>query len=455
MLRFFRVNDPYRLVFIFIIIAVIRVTYGLIGMPISWPELKHLLLGEWLASGFVMYAEAFDYTAPLSAWTYQGVDFLFGRSRVAHWVVSGIVLFIQAALFNQTLLKNKVLSEPNYVPAFLYVIFSVALFDFFALSPQLMSLTWVIISVDHLIRRMDNEAKDELFLFPGFYLGIAGLFYFPATAFFLVFLLAMIVIVRAKLRRILLYVYGWTSAYLIVGVVLYINGSLMEFSSVYFAEIFRDKMYFIARSKLLLWMALPSLFLILSLLSALGRREGSLHAKTQQFMLLLFIAAFGELLLSGTLSGADLVFFLPVFTFFLTNYFIKIRRRFWRFLIPTLMILSSVAAPLIGLKTEFITEDLLVPEPENKFSSDTKLMVIGPLSPEYLTCEIAGPFLDEQIGQGRLEDLDYYHESRVFQKIITKAQPNVVIDGWKAMQKIQYRFPEIERMEIDILAPSN
>ncbi len=419
-------------------------------MPMSWPELKHLLLGEWLASGFAMYSETFDYTAPLSAWTFQGIDFVFGRSRTTHWVISGLILFTQAAIFNRTLLNNKVLSEPNYVSAFLYIIFSVALFDFFALSPQLMSLTWVIVSMDHLIRRMDNEAKDELFLFPGFYLGMAGLFYFPSIAFFIVFLFAMIVIVRAKLRRILLYIYGWATAYLIVGVILYIGGNLEDFLSVYFVEAIRAKIFYVSWYNLITWMLIPGFFFILSVFSALGRREGSLHAKTQQFMLLVFLACIGEILLSGTLSGTDLVFFLPVFTFFLTNYFIKVRRRIWKVILPNLMIISSLTAPYVGLRTELFGEGLIVTAEKSSVPVDSKLMIVGPLTSDYLESKISGPFLDERIGLDRIEDLNYYHQSRVFQDIFLEAQPDLVIDEWGIMPLVQKRFPEVEKLKIEI-----
>lgn len=446
LIRFFRINDPYRVLFVFLILIALRVIYGLIGMPLSWLEFKHLLLGEWLAQGFSMYTETFDYTAPLSAWTYQGIDALFGRSRIVHWIISGLLVVFQAAYFNRTLLTNKVLSEPNYVPAFLYVIFSIATFDFFALSPQLMSLTFVIVSMDHLIRRMDNVAGDELFLFPGFYLGLAGMFYLPSVAFFLVFLLAIILIVRAKPRRVVLYIHGWLIANALVLVIIYVLGNFEEFWAAYFVEIFRQKIYYVSTQDLLVWMAIPSLFFLVSLFAALGSREGSLHVKTQQFMLLILVAAIGVVLLGGTLSGVDLVFFMPVFTFFSTNYFLKIKKRMWRFLIPNVMILGSVCAPFVGLYFDLFNDNLIVQNSDEV--EEERVLVIGPISPIYLNAEIAGPFFDERIGKDRLEDLEYYNRAPVFLEIFNAAQPDLVIDEWKAMDRIEYRFPEIMEKKI-------
>ena len=455
MIRFFRVNDPYRLIFVLGALVAIRVVYGVIGLPLSMPELKGLLLGEWLGAGFSMYSETFDYTAPLSAWTYQGIDFLFGRSRNAHWVISAMLVFFQAAIFNRTLLKNKVFPEPNYVAAFLYVIFSIATFDFFALSPQLMSLTWVVISIDHLIRKMDNVSGDQLFLYPGFYLGIAGLFYFPSVAFFLVFFVALLLITRASLRRIMLFIYGWLTAYLIVILFLFLDGGLSEFWLTYFVEISRDKIFYMSYFELFKWTALPSFVFVLALLVTLGKREGSLHAKTQQFMLLVFLASFGVLLIGGTLAGTGLVFFIPVFTFFITNYFLNVRRRFWRWIIPHLMIIGSVSAPYLGVAYGPFSESLVAEDVRDTTTEGKKIMIIGPLSPIYLNGKISGPFLDEDIGKRRLDDLDFYQKAPVFLDIFRKAKPDLVIDEWGAMEKIEHRFPEVEQMEIEVRKFSN
>ncbi|MCP4456692.1 MAG: hypothetical protein GY816_01490 [Cytophagales bacterium] len=455
MIRFFRINDPYRLVFVLIALVAIRVTYGLIGLPLSIPELKFLLLGEWLGGGFSMYSETFDYTAPLSAWTYKIIDFLFGRSRTVHWLISGALVFFQAAMFNRTLLRNKVFSESNYVAAFLYIIFSIATFDYFSLSPQLMSLTFVVVSIDHLIRKMDNVAGDELFLFPGFSLGIAGLFYLPSVAFFLVFLVALILIARASIRRLMLFIYGWSSAYLIVIFLLYINGGLEEFASAYFVEIVRDKIFYLSYFELLQWTVIPSFIFVMALFAMLGKREGSLHAKTQQFMMLVFLASIGVLLISGTLSGTELVFFIPVFTFFITTYFLSIKRRFWRWILPHVMIAGSIAAPYMGLKNDSFAKELIVEEVVDLSMKDQRILIIGPLSPLYLNGQMAGPFFDDAIGRQRLEDLDYYLKAPVFLEIFRRAEPNVVIDQWGAMEKIKHRFPEIEEMKMEIRTSNN
>lgn len=444
-------NDPYRVIFVFLLLLVARLAYGFYGLPMTWPEFKHLLLGEWLASGFSMYKETFDYTAPLSAWTYKGIDFLIGRSRIVHWIISGFLVLFQAVYFNRMLLKNKVLSEPIYVPAFLYAVCSISVFDSFALSPQLLSLTLVIISMDSLIQRMDNVARDELFLYPGFYLGMAGMFYLPSSVFFLVFLLAMFLIVQAKPRRILLYVFGWLTANGIILLILYINGTLESFWQAYFVELFREKIYYVPLQEMGLWMLIPGVLFILSLFASIGSREGKLHVKTQQFMLLILLASVGVMAIGGTLSGIDLIFFIPVFSFFLTNYFIKIKRRFWRKVIPGIMILGSLVAPFLALNFGLLGDDLFVKEADTPVANQ-KVMVIGPLNELHMNNQMAGPFFDERVSKVRRADLDYYESSLVWLDIFKKSSPELIVDEWELMDKVEYRFPEVEKMEIPRLS---
>ena len=66
-----------------------------------------------------------------------------------------------------------------------YMLFMNLYFDFLTLTPALMSMTFVLLAINNLIKRMDNKTRDELFLLTGIYLGVATLFYLPSFLFFL------------------------------------------------------------------------------------------------------------------------------------------------------------------------------------------------------------------------------------------------------------------------------
>jgi len=446
LIRFFRANDPYRLVFVFLVLVAARLFYSLWGMPLSMHEFKNLLLGEWLSSGFYMYSQTFDDTAPLAAWTYELLDYLFGRSRAAHWVFSTLLIYIQAAYFNRTVIRNKVFREPNYVVAFIYVLLSFATIDFFALSPQLMSLTWVVVAIDHLVRRLDNEASDSLFLFPGFYLGLAGLFYMPSLAFFVIFLLAMVLIIRAKTRRIILFVYGLLASFLIVIFFLYLQGGLQEFWRVYFDELFRSRDYRIGLWNLLIWVSLTILMFFIGLVQSYRNSQSNLFSRTQQFMLLVLLAVVVVMLTGSNLAGPQLVFLIPCFAFFITDYFINLRRRFWRWLLPHLVIVSLLMVPYLSLTYGQWT-DRTYATTSAAPATDEKVMVIGAVGKEYLEGRMASPCFDARITDRRLGDLDYYNRATVWLEIFSRAQPDRVIDRKNIMEKMEYRFPEIKEQD--------
>jgi hypothetical protein len=441
-IRFFRVNDPYRLVVAGLLLVAVRLFYGLYGMPLSAPEFKWLLLGDWLGEGLPMYTHTFDYTPPLSAFVYSALDWLFGRSRTVHWIFSTLLVIFQASYFNRILLRNKVFDENTYIPAFLYVVFMTATFDFFSLSPHLMSLTFIILALDHLVRKMDKMSADELYLFPGIYLGIGALFYMPAIAVFMVFLIALIVISNTEMRRVFLFSFGWLLVMGIAILVLYFQGTLQEAASVYFIELFRDKTYFVDYRELGYITALPGFIFLVAVLNTLSKRESNLHVMVQQVMLLLFGMAVGVMLASGTLGGQELLFFVPVFTFFVTNYILSLKKRIWKFLIPNVLVLGSLLVPFVWLSTGWFLDDLTVEKPKQQM--DKSVMIIGKPEPIYLEGKMRSPFLDGNIGKMRLNDLDYYQKSQVFLEIFQKVKPDMVYDRLGAMKKIMFRFPEIE-----------
>lgn len=179
------------------------------------PELKWMLLGERLGSGdFVMYQGVWDYTAPLSVFIYKWLFICFGKSRIPYFVLSILLVVIQAGIFNNVMLRNKAYNSSTYVPALVYMVFMNAFFDFLTLSPVLLSMTFVLLAMNNLFKRMDNQTKDELFIFTGVYLGIAALFYLPTVWFFMITILSLVLYTGSILRRMMLLIYGFA---LVVG----------------------------------------------------------------------------------------------------------------------------------------------------------------------------------------------------------------------------------------------
>ncbi len=428
------------MIFVFLILVAIRVTWIIAGLPLSLPELKWLLVGERLSDGFTMYKDLYDHTGPLAALVYKWLDFVFGRSRWVHLVVSTFLVTVQAGIFNRILLKNKAYDENSYVPAFLYVVLMSSVMDFFALSPQLMAITFILLSLNHIFRRIDNVVTDELFLLSGIYLGVATCFYLPAAVFFVIFLLSFILFSSAVPRRLLLLVYGAGVVFVVIWAYFFWFGAGRDFLDDFFVEgVSKARIFYVSFMELLgiggflLGVTLLSLTVLFSL------RVTNYQQKMQQVMVSFMLAAFLVVLFSRDLMSADLIFFVPTTTFFLVHYFLGLRRKVWKVLMPYLMVIGLLVYPNVWLRNN-PPSGLLVKPSEVKVPGN-RLMGLGLDVADYQEYVLAGPFLDAEVSRKKMEDLHYYDEASGLFETLEQSAPDAIIDQWGDMAQIFERFP--------------
>jgi len=428
------------MIFVFLILVAIRVTWIIAGLPLSLPELKWLLVGERLSDGFTMYKDLYDHTGPLAAFIYKWLDFVFGRSRWVHLVVSTFLVTVQAGIFNRILLKNKAYDENSYVPAFLYVVLMSSVMDFFALSPQLMAITFILLSLNHIFRRIDNVVTDELFLLSGIYLGVATCFYLPAAVFFVIFLLSFILFSSAVPRRLLLLVYGAGVVFVVIWAYFFWFGAGRDFLDDFFVEgVSKARIFYVSFMELLgiggflLGVTLLSLTVLFSL------RVTNYQQKMQQVMVSFMLAAFLVVLFSRDLMSADLIFFVPTTTFFLVHYFLGLRRKVWKVLMPYLMVIGLLVYPNVWLRNN-PPSGLLVKPSEVKVPGN-RLMGLGLDVADYEEYVLAGPFLDAEVSRKKMEDLHYYDEASGLFETLEQSAPDAIIDQWGDMAQIFERFP--------------
>ena len=67
MIRFFNSAFVTRPIFLLLLFVAINLPLVLIGVPVTLPELKFMVLGERLQEGAAMYRDVFDTTGPLAA----------------------------------------------------------------------------------------------------------------------------------------------------------------------------------------------------------------------------------------------------------------------------------------------------------------------------------------------------------------------------------------------------
>jgi len=180
--------------------------------------------------------------------------------------------------------------------------------------------------------------------------------------------------------------------------------------------------------------------LLITLSVFVTARFTNFQQNMMRVMLLFLFAATWASILAPELSPADLLFFVPPLAFFLAHYFLVLRKRLFRIIMPTLIFFCLLAYPflIIRMMPEFVVD---VADAESRGS---KLMVLGDDLTYYLGNEIASPFIDEYSSLKRLEGLDYFNQAAELYNIIEKSDPDVIIDEWWHLPKIFERFPAIE-----------
>lgn len=443
MLRFFRINDPYRVLFIMLVLIVIRVVQGYFFDTDFILSVKWRLLGEWLGNGFILYRETYDYTGPLAALVYKYLDILFGRSAFVHTFFSTLLIIVQAGIFNRILIRNKAFDESTYLPAFFYMLVASVIPDFMSLSPQLMSMTFILLAFGSVLRRIDNQATDELFLNSGVFVGIATMIHLPSCIFLFVFLFALIAFSSAILRRLLIYLFGFSLSLGLCSSYFYWRGDLVYFYQSFFYYGFTlDANNLVSVNQLLVSLGPLTLIFILTLIRSFSKaRLTNFQQRIQRVLWFVFLGGVICFFLSVNKAALEVVFLIPLISYFLTQYFLLLKNRIFRFLMPGLVVFGLIGMSIYVYSTQHAA---FMVTPKSQLS-DKKVLVLGEDFGYYLNQPIGSPCFDQTMCGDAFEGLAYYDESSAIYRWITKSDPEVIIDQVNAVPKLFHRFPTLEK----------
>lgn len=454
MLRFFKVNDPYRLLFLLVFILLLRLPFYWSGVDTLLPDLHHMLIGERLASGNVLYKDIWVNIGPFSAFFFTVAYWLFGKSIVAYHILGFLLMFIQAIIFNKLALDNKIYTENNYVPAVIYTILMSMSVDLFAISPIMLSNTFILLAMNRIFSQVELRAKrDEKILSIGIYLGIAALFYFPAGLFGIIGILGLALFSATVLRRYLLIVYGLLLPFLLVGVYYFFMGNIADSLHVFFSSWFGATDYRLDRMTILIICAVPILFLMLAIFRVLqGARFSNYQARIAQMML--FWIFLSLLLLLRPISGvSDLIVFIPPAAYFITHFFILSRKRLLSeisfFTFTTLILGVSYAVyfnySAISKYASYNPLEIKNSRYDNLLS-EQRIWVIGNDLQLYKNSSLASKYYSwETYGSKLLEEGGQFDHVSLLYKDLTDNTPDVIIDQNDVLVKFLSAMPAINQ----------
>lgn len=451
MLNYFRINDPYRLIIIFLLLLAIRLPIMLNDNALTLPELNYMLVGEMLNDGSTLYEGIWDNIAPLSASAYMIIDFLFGRSQLAYQIIALVLVAFQCLVFNRLLLRNKAYNENTYIPGLVYGLLMSFFFDFLTLTPVLMGTTFLLLALNNIFNHIEFRAKqDEMILNIGLYLGIAYLFYLPNIIFGVAALLVFAVFTGTVARRYILMLFGFSLPMLLAACYFLLKGRLAIFIYNFLDPLLNYEVeQYMSFQEILILFSVPIGLLILALVRVNQRaRFTNYQARLTQVMFVWIVFSIGFVFLSGVFAPNTFMVFVPSGAFFLSHYLLLIKKR-WMAEIAFQVLFASVILFNLGTFFDFFYsakllhyDDYLVKKVD-KWTGKRILVLDYDMAP-YVNAYPATPFLNWQLSEELFRNPEYYDNLTILQKGFSGDFPEVIIDKHGVMSPVFDRLPALE-----------
>jgi hypothetical protein len=435
MLSFFRINDPFRLLGVLVILGLVRAVFFFQVPPLLLPELNLLIIGEKLGQGATMYVDVWDKTAPLSALIYWGLHYFLGNSILPYRILAILLIFIQSVFLNWVLIRKNVYNEKSYLPALFYVLFACSTFDMLTLSPSLMSLTFLLLVFRNILS-LNEEAFDNEIFKTGIYLGIAILLYLPNFVFIFFIAIGFALFRTASTRQYLLFIYGISFIFSFFVIYYFWVGKLHFFFQNFLSNIFDfNWASYLSWKTIIAVMLLPSLFLIVSLLRVFNETSFiNFQSNTQLLMLIWLAISLISNVFAPNFGTYQLILLAPVFSIFITYFFLLYRKKLLKeILFLALIVLIGFngyasAYPWGRLQDYINYENLYANKPKDFAFSQQKILVLGENLSYYRDNQLATPYLDWELSQAHFAYLDTYASMIATYENLEKDLPEIIID---------------------------
>lgn len=203
LVRIFRSTQFYPIALIVLFSIVINVAFGLLREP-------HLD-----SNGTIFFQN-------LTNWVH-GVN---------HWIVATIVFVLitsQALHLNYALNKHEIFFKQSWLPAFFYLIFSSQFVDFLQFSPLLLINSVFIFVLDKIFSLYKNQKSMGVTFDAALLIALTALLYAPALFFVLFFFIGVAILKPISWRALSIGVIGLIVPLLLLAVIYFLNGSLLNF----------------------------------------------------------------------------------------------------------------------------------------------------------------------------------------------------------------------------------
>ncbi|MBN1989678.1 MAG: hypothetical protein JW783_09810 [Bacteroidales bacterium] len=143
-----------------------------------------------------------------------------------NFIVSTIIAFALSLIVGLWLLglnsKHIIIKQRTYIPTLIYIIIATSILPLQRLSPAVFAAFFILPSINHLLSIYQSQNVLDHLYRAGFYVGLASLFYAPASAFLIGLLVSAIVIKSTNTKEILAAIGGFLTPWFFFIFILYI-----------------------------------------------------------------------------------------------------------------------------------------------------------------------------------------------------------------------------------------
>jgi hypothetical protein len=439
-----------RLLILVLLFLAIRIPLILLGIPVTLPELKYMVLGERLSEGFVLYRDVYDTTAPLSAVLFWLLDLIFGRNILVYRGLAVFLLLLQGMRLNATFNHHGVLPEKTYLPALLYFLFGSIFFEFDTLSPLLLGLTFLILALPYLLTPSKEGVSNPNMFKAGFLLGFAALCHLPLLLFVALAFFAAIFFAFNAFRTSLLLVCGFLFPYSVVFTFFLYAGALPNFIQYNLLSAWDFRIVLLLPAlDLLKILLLPFLLLAFFVFYGITRTPGlNYQLKVFQLMLLWIPIALVAVLSSQHISTLAWLLFLPALAYFGAYFFLRSR---------SLWLTEPFFLVLLGL-TLLLRYNQIIPDnpytrldvsrlavqsgPDYELVKNARVLVLGDDFNYYAANKAATPYVNWQLAQEDFGRLNTYYAIFKVMRNVSASRPDYIIDEARLLPELQYKAPQ-------------
>ena len=448
MLRYFRINDPYRLLGLLAILLIIFLPLFIDSPGMTFVELKNFLVGEKVHEGKVMYTEIVDSTAPLAAWFNGFMDILFGRSLITRHIFAFILIFLQSSYLGIVFSNKKAFAENSYIPSLIFAILITFSFDTLSLTPELVGATFLLPALNNLFKEIEfREQRNESIFNLGLYLGIASLFVFSYSVYLVGTVITLVVFTRSSIRQFFLLVLGFLIPHVLLLSSYFLLDGLSEIWQYYYLPnlSLRSDRY-MSNASLWTLAALPLIFLLISfVMMNRDARLSKYQTQLVQSMFFWMIFSVIQVLYSKDLRPQNCITLLPSLSFFITHFLLLVRRKkfaemhVWVLLIGTTIVSYSAR---YGLLSNVSYSQLLVPDKEMSVQGKRVLALDNDLS-IYKHNQLASVFVDWNLSKDIFTHPEYYENIIQVYDGLNSDLPDIIRDNGDLLKPFLEKIPKL------------